>query len=68
MAFVDPRYTSRQCAACGCIDKKNRTNQATFRCVSCGHTANADSNAAINIRSRALMAQGAVMAPEVLAA
>ena len=68
VVFVDPRYTSRQCAACGCIDKKNRTNQATFRCVSCGHTANADSNAAINIRSRALVAQGAVMAPEVLAA
>ena len=68
VVFVDPRYTSRECAACGCIDKKNRTNQATFRCVSCGHTANADSNAAINIRSRALVAQGAVMAPEVLAA
>jgi IS605 OrfB family transposase len=68
VVFVDPRYTSCQCAACGCISKKNRTNQATFRCVSCGHTANADSNAAINIRSRALMAQGAVMAPEVLAA
>ena len=68
VVFVDPRYTSRQCAACGCIDKKNRTNQATFRCVSCGHTANADSNAAINIRSRALVAQGTVMVPEVLAA
>jgi putative transposase len=68
VVFVDPRYTSRQCAACGCIDKNNRTNQATFRCVSCGHTANADSNAAINIRSRALVAQGAVMTPEVLAA
>jgi IS605 OrfB family transposase len=68
LVFVDPRHTSRQCAACGCINKKNRTKQALFRCVSCGHTANADSNAAINIRSRALVAQGAVMAPEVLAA
>jgi putative transposase len=68
VVFVDPRYTSRQCATRGCIDNKSRTNQATFRCVSCGHTANADSNAAINIRSRALVAQGAVMAPEVLAA
>jgi IS605 OrfB family transposase len=68
VVLVDPRYTPRQCAACGCIDKKNRTNQATFRCVSCGHTANADVNAAINIRIRALVAQGAVMAPEVLAA
>ena len=68
VVFVDPRHTSRQCAECGCIDKKNRTNQATFRCVSCGHTANADSNAATNIRSRALVAQGTVMVPEVLAA
>jgi putative transposase len=68
IVFVDPRYTSRQCAACGCIDKKNRHNQATFLCVSCGHAANADHNAAINIRSRALIAQGEVMPPEVLAA
>jgi putative transposase len=68
VCFVDPRNTSRQCSACGCIDKKNRTNQATFSCVSCGHAANADINAAINIRSRALMAQGSVTSPEVLAA
>jgi putative transposase len=68
VCFVDPGNTSRQCSACGCIDKKNRTNQATFSCVSCGHAANADINAAINIRSRALMAQGSVTSPEVLAA
>ena len=63
VVFVDPRNTSRQCAACGCIDKKNRPNQATFLCVACGHAANADTNAAINIRSRALVAQGNVMCP-----
>jgi IS605 OrfB family transposase len=68
VSFVDPRSTSRQCSACGCIDKKNRPNQAIFSCVSCGHTANADHNAAINIRLRALMAQGDVMTPRVLAA
>jgi putative transposase len=68
VCYVDPRNTSRQCAACGCIDKKNRTNQATFRCVSCGHTANADTNAAINIRSRALVAHGDVMTPDMPAA
>jgi IS605 OrfB family transposase len=27
---VDPRNTSRMCPECGCIDKKNRPNQATF--------------------------------------
>jgi putative transposase len=68
VVFVDPRNTSRQCSACGCIDKKNRTNQATFLCVGCAHAANADINAAINIRSRALMAQGNVTCPGVLAA
>jgi putative transposase len=68
VCFVDPRNTSRQCAACGCINKKNRTNQATFSCVSCGHAANADTNAATNIRSRALLAHGAVMTPDMLAA
>jgi IS605 OrfB family transposase len=68
VCFVDPRNTSRQCAACGCIDKKNRPNQATFKCIACGHTDLADHNAAINIRLLALVAQGAVMAPEVLAA
>jgi putative transposase len=68
VVFVDPRYTSRQCAACGCIDKKNRTNQATFKCISCGHTDCADTNAARNIRQRAIHARAHVMAPEVLAA
>ncbi len=66
--FVDPRNTSRQCSACGCIDRKNRTNQATFLCISCGHSAPADFNAAINIRSRALLAQADVTRPGVLAA
>ena len=65
---VDPRNTSRECPCCGSIDKKNRPDQATFSCIACGHQAPADINAAINIRSRALVAQGAVMAPEVLAA
>ncbi len=66
--YVDPRNTSRQCAECDCIDKRNRTNQATFLCISCGHLAPADLNAAINIRSRALLAQADVARPEVLAA
>jgi putative transposase len=50
---VDPRNTSRECPACGCIDKANRPNQITFSCVSCGYAANADHNAARNIRARA---------------
>lgn len=68
LVFVDPRDTSRQCAECGHIDKKNRSDQAAFLCVSCGHTTNADVNAARNIRQRGRASQGCVMIPEVLAA
>ena len=68
VAFIDPRNTSRECRSCGCIDKRNRPDQATFKCIGCGHTANADFNAALNIRQRAISARGAVMHPEVLAA
>lgn len=65
---VDPRNTSRECPCCGSIDKKNRPDQATFSCIACGHQAPADFNAAINIRSRALMAKADVTPPQVLAA
>ena len=52
---VDPRYTSQACAECGTIDRSNRPDQATFACVACGHTDNADTNAARNIhQARAL--------------
>lgn len=51
---VDPRNTSRRCQVCGCIDKRNRRNQSTFSCVSCGFSANADTNAAVNISRAAV--------------
>lgn len=51
---VDPKHTSQICSACGHKDKNNRTSQANFTCVSCGHSENADLNAAKNIRDRAL--------------
>lgn len=50
---VDPRNTSRTCPVCGCIDKNNRKTQALFLCTSCGFSANADVNAAVNIAARA---------------
>lgn len=65
---VDPRNTSRQCAVCGCIDKKNRPDQATFYCIACGHTTLADFNAALNIRQRAFGVRAIVTTPEVLVA
>lgn len=49
---VQAAYTSQMCARCGYTDKKNRPNQKTFRCQCCGHTCNADVNAAFNILQR----------------
>ncbi len=46
---VDPRNTSRTCHVCGHCAKENRKSQASFCCVNCGYTDNADRNAAINI-------------------
>ncbi|WP_235204205.1 transposase [Deinococcus sp. RL] len=51
---VDPRYTSQTCFECGHACRENRRGQAKFRCVQCGHMANADHNAALNILARAL--------------
>jgi putative transposase len=45
-------YSSQQCAKCGFVDSKNRPNQATFKCVACGHTDNADANASKVIAKR----------------
>lgn len=51
---VDPAYTSQTCSACGHCCRENRTSQEKFLCVSCGMGMNADKNAALNIRARAL--------------
>lgn len=65
VVVVNPRNTSRTCPICGCVDKRNRPDQSTFSCVSCGYSANADTTAAVNIAARAavnrpngLIAQG----------
>ncbi len=50
---VDARNTSRTCPECGHVAKENRVSQAEFVCQCCGHAANADVNAAINIATRA---------------
>lgn len=60
VVLIDPRDTSRTCNSCGTVDKANRASQAEFRCRHCGHEAHADTNAARNVRAKAL-----VMAPKV---
>jgi IS605 OrfB family transposase len=57
---VDPHHTSQTCPCCGCVDPANRRSRSEFCCVTCGHAAHADTNAAIVIGSRA-----AVMQPHV---
>ena len=47
---VPAHHTSQRCTACGHVDAANRVSQTVFRCLSCGHEANADINAAENIR------------------
>jgi IS605 OrfB family transposase len=55
VVVVDPRNTSKKmCSACGYIAKANRKNQAEFCCKKCGHSENADYNAAKNIAARAV--------------
>ena len=57
--LVDPRNTSRTCPTCGHCAKANRPSQAVFRCQCCGHTANADVNAAVNIAAAGAQAEAA---------
>jgi len=54
VVFVDPRFTSQQCHACGHTQPENRESQAAFSCVACGHLDHADRNAALNILARGL--------------
>ncbi len=63
LVIIDPRNTSRQCSACGHIAKSNRPTQSEFCCVLCGHSENADLNAAKNIRNRAAIIQPMVVRP-----
>ena len=55
VSTVQASYTSKMCPLCGCIEDENRPNQETFECIECGYKANADFNAANNIRNRVLV-------------
>lgn len=49
---VDARNSSRTCSRCKHCEKANRKNQSEFACKHCGYSANADFNAACNLRQR----------------
>ncbi|QRM32335.1 transposase (plasmid) [Microvirga sp. VF16] len=55
---VEARCSSQECSSCGHISPGNRPTQARFVCVSCGHSENADDNAAkvIAYRGEVLLA------------
>lgn len=52
ISYVNPAYTSQMCSECKNVASENRESQAVFRCVSCGHSENADINAAKNILAK----------------
>jgi len=67
VAFVNPAYSSRTCAHCGQLAKRQRD---TLSCT-CGNRAHADVNAASNLAwlaGTAVSARGAVSRPDVAVA
>ena len=57
---VNPAYTSQTCHECGVADAANRKKEtwSQFNCVHCGHSDNADINAALNILASGIGASG----------
>jgi putative transposase len=49
VVLIPSYYTSQTCSLCGHVEADNRKSQANFVCLKCGHTENADVNAAKNI-------------------
>ena len=57
---VNPAFSSVQCSACGYIDSRNRKSQAEFTCMGCGHSAHADTHAAVNLAGRSCLGRKGV--------
>ena len=51
---VAPHHSSQECSDCGHTHSDNRQMQSLFICQACGFTANADYNAALVIKKRAI--------------
>jgi putative transposase len=50
---VNPRHTSQQCSVCQHIDPANRDGEK-FLCTNCGHVDDANFQAALNIKNKAI--------------
>ncbi len=55
VTITHAHYSSQQCNKCGHVDRGNRKTQEEFKCVSCGHEANADDNARHNLADRLIL-------------
>jgi putative transposase len=51
---ISAHYTSQECANCSHTHPNNRKTQSLFNCDSCGHIDNADKNASLVIKNRAI--------------
>ena len=51
---INPAYTSQECAKCGHTHPNNRKSQELFVCGNCGNIDNADNNASLVIKKRAI--------------
>ena len=51
---VPAAFTSQECANCGYTHPNNRKSQSSFHCGCCDHVDNADRNASLVIKKRAI--------------
>jgi len=54
---VNPKYTSQTCSKCRHVDKNSR-NGEKFICTNCGHTEDANLQAARNVKTKAIETYG----------
>lgn len=69
LLLVPPMHSSQRCSrpGCGHIAAASRLDRDRFVCVACGHAADADVNAAVNVRDRAIGLWGETTQIEVAA-
>ncbi len=49
---VKAAYSSQECSRCHFVDRANRPDQKTFKCLVCGHVDHADHNSSLNLADR----------------
>jgi len=64
VVLVDRRHTSQPRRCRDLIDRRNRPNQVSFRCIGCGFAAPADHSAACETRQRGMRATSFVVTLE----